>query len=103
SISDIEDRLIDVEIEQGFKFTDEQRNTIIESAKHGVCVINGKGGTGKTAIVKGLIDSLGDPHYMSCALSGKASSVLIQRGINSSTIHRMLGRGEKGGFLYGED
>lgn len=103
SIRGIEDKLIDAEIQQGFKFTDEQRDTIIESAKHGVCVINGKGGTGKTAIVKGLIDSLGHPKYMSCALSGKASSVLIQRGINSSTIHRMLGRGEKGGFLYGED
>lgn len=102
-VTNIEDRLIDAEIQQGFKFTDEQRKTIIESAKHGVSVINGKGGTGKTQIVKSLIDSLGYPKYMTAALSGKASSVLIQRGIKSSTIHRMLGKSENGGFLYGED
>lgn len=92
----IEEKIILVEEQQGFQFTDEQKHTIIDGSQHGVMVVNGGGGVGKTASVKGLIDSIGTSNYMTSALSGKAVNVLSQRGIEASTIHRMLG------FLYGE-
>lgn len=50
----VESRITQIEEEQGFKFTDEQRNAIINSSQDGVSIINGPGGTGKC--VKG--DSL---------------------------------------------
>lgn len=87
----VAERLSKVEEQQGFEFTEEQKFTISDSAKHGVAVINGGGGVGKTAIAKGLVDVLGEEDYHSAALSGKASMVLLSRNIKSSTIHRMLG------------
>jgi exodeoxyribonuclease V alpha subunit len=53
-------------------------------------------------MVKGLIDSLGTENYMTAALSGKAVNVLSQRGIESATIHRMLGY-KDGQFAHNED
>lgn len=86
----ISERLKSIEKEQGFEFTDEQRNVILSGINHGVMVLNGGGGTGKTSTVKGIIDSLGTENYMTAALSGKAVRVLSQRNIKASTIHRML-------------
>lgn len=97
----IVERLSKVEKQQGFEFTEEQKFTISDSAKHGVAVINGGGGVGKTAIAKGLVDVLDEENYHSAALSGKASMVLLSRGIKSSTIHRMLGYDGRS-FTYNE-
>lgn len=99
----VRDRLSTTEMEQGFKFTNEQSQAILKGSQNGVMILNGVAGSGKSATVKGLIDSLDTFNYMTCALSGKAASVLLQRGVSSSTIHRMLGRNkESGGFLYDE-
>lgn len=98
----ITERIGIVEKQQGFIFTDEQRNAITEGSKHGVIVLNGLAGAGKTGTVKGLIDSLGTDNYITCALSGKAVKVLSQRGIEASTIHRMLGY-QNGRFMFNED
>ena len=87
-ISEIEERIFDVEMRQGFKFIDEQRNSIIEGSQDGVMVLNGVVGSGKTATIKGLLDSLGNDNVISAALSGKAVQVL--ESIYSFTIHRML-------------
>lgn len=79
----------------GVVYTEEQRNAIAESLKHGVFILNGKGGTGKTTVVKGIVEvveSLG-LSYRACALSGKASQVLLSKDINSATIHRTFSIG----------
>lgn len=92
----LESRLSSIEAKQGFSFTSEQKEAIIEGSQHGVMVINGKGGTGKSSIVNGLIESLGTDNYITAALSGKASFVLTQKGVNASTIHRMMGYNPEG-------
>lgn len=102
NIDNIEIKMKNTEDYQGFEFTDEQRKAIIEGSQHGVMVMNGVAGSGKSATVKGLIDSLGTDNYMTACLSGKAVQVLSQRGIKSSTIHRMLGF-EDGRFVYDEE
>ena len=86
----------------GINYTDEQKDLIQMAHDNGVMVINGKGGTGKTSTLRGYVESLRDEHYMTCALSGKAASVLKSKGLNSSTIHRMLGVGKDGKFNYNE-
>lgn len=86
----VESKIQQVEEDQGFEFTKEQKNAIIESSQDGVSIINGGGGVGKTTIVKGLIRTLGNENYMATTLSGKATNVLSKTGVNASTIHRML-------------
>lgn len=98
----VEDRVSSIEEQQEFNFTDEQRNAIVEGSQDGVMVLNGVAGSGKSMTVKGLVDSLGSGNYMTSALSGKAVQVLSQRGIQASTIHRMLGY-MNGGFEHNED
>lgn len=100
-IENIEYKLKETEEYQGFEFTDEQRKAIIEGSQHGVMILNGVAGSGKSANVKGLIDSMGTNNYMTAALSGKAVNVLSQRGIEASTIHRMLGF-QDGQFVFNE-
>lgn len=60
-------------------------------------IINGKGGTGKTTVVKGIVEVLNSLGltYKACALSGKASQVLLSKNIDSATIHRTFGIGVK--------
>lgn len=95
NMTDIQFKLADVETQQGFEFTNEQRNVILEGCKHGVMVINGKGGVGKTTVVSGIIKTLSPKGgYITLALSGKAASVLGSKGIASSTIHRAIGKVE---------
>lgn len=99
------DRNIDfdyIENKLGFTLTDEQKEVIQMSHSNGVMVINGKGGTGKTTVLTGLIESLIDENYISCALSGKAANVLQSKGLNSATIHRMLQVDKNGIFVYNE-
>jgi len=88
---DMNFRIKQVEAEQGFTFTEEQHQVLIEGYKHGVMVINGKGGVGKTTLVSGIIKTLGIENYITVALSGKAAQVLALKGIESSTIHRAIG------------
>jgi exodeoxyribonuclease V alpha subunit len=90
NLKDIEFSIRQTEAEQGYAFTNEQFKAIVEGSQHGVMILNGVAGSGKSASVKGLIDSLDGVSYMTCALSGKAVNVLAQRGIQASTIHRML-------------
>lgn len=98
----MEEKIKEVESYQQFQFTDEQRKAILEGSQHGVMVVNGLAGSGKTGTVKGLIDSLGIENYMTCALSGSAVKVLSKRGIHASTIHRMLGyKGDD--FMHNEE
>lgn len=80
----------ELEKEVGFTFTDEQREAIHMAQQSGIFVLNGKGGVGKTSVLKGIIDSMNNNNYMTCALSGKAAKVLSSKGMKSMTIHRMI-------------
>ena len=118
-ITNVEETIAEVEKEQGFKFTDEQRQAIDLIVKHNLVIISGKAGTGKTSVIKGIvkvlktidiptdeINSLGKRSldYATCALSGKASQRIQEStGIESFTIHRLYGYNPKlGGWMFNE-
>lgn len=108
-IQNIEELIDKAQEKQGFEFTLEQRDAIKTAVQNNVVVITGKAGTGKTTILKGVIEvlkSLGQyKEYFTCALSGKASQRIEEStGLESSTIHRLLGYNqEKDGFAYDLD
>jgi RecD/TraA family predicted helicase len=98
-VENFEGKLAQVEIEQGFSFTDEQRLAIETACRSNVIFVSGKAGTGKTSVMKGilkiLLDSSDGLLYETCAFSGKASQRIKEStGYNSKTIHRMLGYGK---------
>src|SRR5690606_14830835 len=106
TVSDVDERasyrIQAIEQRQGFKFTDEQLHAIKDGVKHGVMIVNGRAGAGKSVSVNGIIEVLGASKYIACALSGKAVQVLSQRGIKSATIHRTLKLDKKGKFIHNE-
>jgi exodeoxyribonuclease V alpha subunit len=53
---DIEISIANTEIKQGFKFTEEQKNAIRSANDHNVIVISGSAGSGKSSVLKGLLD-----------------------------------------------
>lgn len=100
----IGDKITEQEKELGFSYTEEQKEAIQMAIDNNVLIINGKGGVGKSSIVKGVLDALEGYSYMGCALSGKAAKVLSDQGVQAKTIHRMLGFDpETGGFIHNKD
>lgn len=98
--SKIEQYIKEAEDVQGFTFTVEQRQAILYAVKYNFVVINGKAGTGKTSVIKGIIYVLNkvdeDLSIATCALSGKASQRIKEStGKESFTIHRLLKLGSK--------
>lgn len=128
-VKDVEGKIEEVEKKQGFKFTDEQRKAIYLAIEKNVLVVNGKAGTGKTSVIKGIVEVLkavegleiesvdiimDEPwaimmnpsvlEYATCALSGKASQRIQEStGLDSFTIHRLLGYHPKLGWTFNED
>ncbi|WP_099301858.1 ATP-dependent DNA helicase [Bacillus sp. Marseille-P3800] len=97
-----EEKLKGIEEEQGFRFTEEQKTAIKTAVENNVFIMNGKGGVGKTATLKGILAMCNNYNHAACALSGKASKVLAKNGLNAKTIHRLLGF-KDGGFGYSKD
>lgn len=106
-----------VEEQQGFKFTEEQKTAIQLGVKNNVLVVNGKAGSGKTSVIKGIVEVLKMHHnslmkenpdienleYATCALSGKASQRIQEStGLNAYTIHRLLGYNPRIGWGFDE-
>lgn len=94
-----EKRVKEIENDQGFEFSEEQREAIKRVIENNVLVINGKAGVGKTTILKGIVNLMNQYNHAACALSGKASKILSANGLNGSTIHRLL-KMEDEGFHY---
>ena len=88
------ERLIkQVETEQGYTYTSEQRKAIWAALDSNVSILTGSAGTGKSSTLKPLI-RIFNYYHMSvaqCALSGRASSLLTEyTGLAGKTIHRLL-------------
>ena len=87
------------ETEQGFTLTDEQREIVLKSLNDNVCIIVGFAGTGKTTISRALLNIYKQAEYSisCCALSAKAAQRITEAtGMESSTIHRLLGYSPQG-------
>lgn len=94
----------DVQEQLGIIYSQEQRQAILDGLNHGVYVIEGLAGTGKTTIIKAIeqIQAKRGVITIAVALSGKAAFILSTKGLNSATIHRTLGfNGE--GFAHNKD
>lgn len=105
-VSDLETIIESVEDRQGFKFTDEQKDAIQYAVNHNIVIVNGKAGTGKTSVIKGIVEvlrSIKGLEYATCALSGKASQRIQEStGLDSYTIHRLYGYHPSFGWNFDE-
>ena len=96
-----EDEVAEIEREQGWKYTDEQRKGILTSLKDNFVMVVGKAGSGKTTVTNAMSKILSEKGYSiaQACLSGKASLRMQEvTGRDSSTIHRLLGFNPQGGF-----
>lgn len=101
---DEDEKIKELEQQNGFTYTDEQREAIRKAINSNVLVLNGLAGSGKSSVVKGILRALNDYTYHCSALSGKAALILSKQGLESSTIHRMLGIDKKtGGFAHNKE
>ncbi len=92
----INDVIKSCEGEEGFSYTDEQREIIwnVLTGDHNVSIITGLAGCGKSSVMKPIVEAMRrkDLLISQCALSGKAALNLTEiTGIEGKTIHRLLG------------
>lgn len=92
------------EKEQGFEYTDEQRQLIMNAVQSNTLFIyTGSAGTGKSSVAKAIFKILRNRNLTisPMALSAKASQRISEAtGYNASTIHRALSSDGQGGFNY---
>ncbi|WP_170292035.1 SF1B family DNA helicase RecD2 [Heliobacterium mobile] len=97
-----------MEADFGIKYAEEQKEAFFAVARHGLAVITGGPGTGKTTIVRGLIALVNraqpNAEIVLCAPTGRAAKRLAETtGQPASTIHKVLGlRGGESDGLLGE-
>jgi len=103
-INNADNKITQVESEQGFEFNDEQREAILKIVNNNVVVISGSSGTGKSSIARAIVDLVGRGGSVATALSGKAGQRLSETtSISGQTIHRLLMYNPVGGFLINKD
>lgn len=108
---DLDDDIKHFEEKFDIQFHQEQKNAIINSINNGVSVITGGPGTGKTTIIKCIIEILKaqNQKFLLLAPTGRASKRLADStGEEAKTIHRALevASGELGAssrFIYNEN
>ena len=81
-----------IEKEQGWAHTEEQRNGIYKALEKNVVIVEGKAGGGKTTIANAISAILSQYTRAMAALSGRAGARLAEvTGEEGFTIHRLLG------------
>ncbi len=97
---DVKDIIVGIEERSKKSLTNKQKKAIEKSFKENVIVITGGPGTGKTTIIKGIIEGfeLMGKKTALCAPTGRAAKRITETtGREAKTIHRMLE------FTYSED
>ncbi len=90
---DIEPALARVEEKMGLRLAPGQRDALRQATRQKVLVLTGGPGTGKTTIVRGLLDLFSSRglRYSLCAPTGRAAKRLCETtGREAKTIHRLL-------------
>lgn len=89
------DIIKNIEERQGWQYTDEQFAAIEQVLFENVSAVTGYAGTGKTTVVNAMTQILDGYLIKQCALAAKAAQRMQEvTGIESSTIHRLLGLGK---------
>lgn len=81
------------ESETGITLSEKQKDAVIQSFNHGIFVITGGPGTGKTTIINSIMDILSYSGFKTAiaAPTGRAAKRITETsGYESSTIHRLL-------------
>lgn len=102
---DWEQSIKELQIKQGWEYTEEQQQGIKAIIESPIVIIGGGAGTGKSTTVAGMLEVFKEIYSFSqTALSGRASCNLTEiTGEEGYTIHRLLGYSPEGGFTYNEE
>lgn len=98
-ISDFEEKILEVQIREGILLAQNQKDAIKEALLSGVLIITGGPGTGKTTIIKSIINLLTNEGYdvLLAAPTGRAAKRMTEAtGFEAKTIHRLLEIGYEG-------
>ena len=104
--SDLTAQIDELERIEGLAFHTQQRQAIETAVTHGMTVITGGPGTGKTTIIKCIIKLLSVHGDVALAApTGRAAKRMSEAsGIEAKTLHRLLEYGgEEGDFARSED
>ena len=91
----VQSSILNMEAESGFELEKKQKDAILMACKKRVSVITGGPGTGKTTIVKAIVNAAKKSgQVLLGAPTGKASRRMseLTDGLEATTIHRMLMR-----------
>ena len=102
-ISKFENELEITEAKSNIELSEEQKEAIKQINNNNVCVITGGPGTGKTTIIKAIIDLYkhNEMKPVLCAPTGRAAKRMTETtGIEAKTLHRLL---EIGSFSSSEN
>lgn len=89
----IEEKLEKIEKQNKIELSDKQREAIYAVNDHNVCVITGGPGTGKTTIIKSIIElyKREGKKPVLCAPTGRAAKKMTETtGEDAKTLHRLL-------------
>ncbi len=92
-ISFAEEKLEKIEKQNKIELSDKQREAIYAVNEHNVCVITGGPGTGKTTIIKSIIELYKQEgkKVVLCAPTGRAAKKMTETtGEEAKTLHRLL-------------
>ncbi|MEZ0537155.1 ATP-dependent RecD-like DNA helicase [Caldicellulosiruptoraceae bacterium PP1] len=92
-INDIQKNILEFEKDNNIYFSSNQKKAIEMALNEGVCVITGGPGTGKTTIIKCIIEILekNNKTVFLCAPTGRAAKRMsMQSNKEAKTIHRLL-------------
>ena len=93
--------------EAGITLAQEQKEAVYASLEYGIFVLTGGPGTGKTTVVKGILNVLEKAgcRILLAAPTGRAARRLAESaGHPASTVHRLLEyQPHSGGFNFGKD
>ena len=103
--TDPDRQIAKMEREEGITLHEQQRQAIRMAAESGICIITGGPGTGKTTIIKGILNVLKGQKVALAAPTGRAAKRMSEAcGRDARTLHRLLEySGEEATFIRDED